>query len=79
MRCRDRPDFSFVSCASSEGITHAGLLTILTYCARPCRHGESEHNTSSDWGIRDPGLTEKGWKQVSRASRGRSACVACTV
>ena len=28
------------------------------------RHGESEHNTSSDWGIRDPGLTEKGWKQA---------------
>jgi len=29
------------------------------------RHGESEHNTTSDWGIRDPGLTEQGWKQVS--------------
>lgn len=29
------------------------------------RHGESEHNTTSDWGIRDPGLTKNGWKQVS--------------
>ncbi len=28
------------------------------------RHGESEHNTQSDWGIRDPGLTAIGWKQV---------------
>jgi len=28
------------------------------------RHGESEHNTASDWGIRDPGLTDQGWKQA---------------
>jgi broad specificity phosphatase PhoE len=28
------------------------------------RHGESEHNTASDWGIRDPGLTDQGWRQA---------------
>lgn len=47
-----------------QNIAHACLLATLIYGVCFCRHGESEHNTSSDWGIRDPGLTEKGWKQV---------------
>jgi len=28
------------------------------------RHGEAEHNSQGDWGIRDPSLTQNGWKQV---------------
>eukprot|EP00961_Rhodomonas_salina_P099183 1334001-Rhodomonas_salina.2 len=28
------------------------------------RHGEAEHNSNSDWGLRDPSLTTRGQKQV---------------
>ena len=39
----------------------------MTVCL-PCRHGEAEHNTASEWTLRDPSLTMHGRRQA-RAAR----------
>ena len=45
------------------------------------RHGEAEHNSQGDWGIRDPSLTQNGRKQVIWRNRWKTPFVilSCTL